>query len=275
MSALLIVGLSIAAIAMIIGGLMMIVAAFREHILWGLGYLFVPFVSLIFIVRYWKEARVGFVVSTLGLVIFAGTLFAAPEVRAALTSQLPGVVPLAAEPAKPKDLSAEIQEHRDRIERLEAQLAQAGPELARTFKELESKRVALKPADQAAIGQFNLEAAAYQARNAEMKKVSQELLTTKQGLDNLLNERSRARAETANPAKGKRVVMYTTSTCGACKLAKQYFAQKGIGFEELDIERSQPAMAEFRRLGGRGVPLILVGDKRLEGFSPQAVDALL
>jgi len=34
-------------------------------------------------------------------------------------------------------------------------------------------------------------------------------------------------------------------------------------------------VAEFKRLGGRGVPLILVGTQKMSGFSEQGLDALL
>lgn len=53
-------------IGIIIGliyGIQLIILAFRESILWGLGYLFVPFVSLIFLVVHWDEAKSPFLKS--------------------------------------------------------------------------------------------------------------------------------------------------------------------------------------------------------------------
>ena len=58
-------------------------------------------------------------------------------------------------------------------------------------------------------------------------------------------------------------------------MAKKYFAQRGVNFEARDVEQSAAAAEEFRKLGGRGVPLILVGAKRMDGFDSQALDALL
>lgn len=38
-------------------GFLLLITAFRESILWGLGYLFIPFVSLIFVIVHWEEAK--------------------------------------------------------------------------------------------------------------------------------------------------------------------------------------------------------------------------
>jgi hypothetical protein len=58
-------------------------------------------------------------------------------------------------------------------------------------------------------------------------------------------------------------------------MAKQYFAQRGGVCEARDMEQSPAAMEEFRKLGSRGLPLILVGAKKVEGFGSQALDAML
>jgi len=67
--------------------------------------------------------------------------------------------------------------------------------------------------------------------------------------------------------KMPRVVMYSTRWCGYCKQARAYFKQNGIRFSEHDIERSSSARSAYDRLGGRGVPLILVGEQQMSGFS--------
>lgn len=66
---------------------------------------------------------------------------------------------------------------------------------------------------------------------------------------------------------GNKVVMYSTSWCGYCKKARQYFKSKGIAFKEYDIEKNKKAKRKYDRLGGQGVPLILVGKKSMRGFS--------
>jgi len=41
------------------------------------------------------------------------------------------------------------------------------------------------------------------------------------------------------------------------------------------VEKSASANTEFKRLGGRGVPLIVVGRERLNGFSEQGFEDML
>jgi len=65
----------------------------------------------------------------------------------------------------------------------------------------------------------------------------------------------------------KKVVMYSTSWCGYCKKARNYFSSQGIAFSELDIEKDANAKRQYDSMGGRGVPVILVGEKRMNGFS--------
>lgn len=65
----------------------------------------------------------------------------------------------------------------------------------------------------------------------------------------------------------KKVVMYSTEWCGVCKKAKRYFKAKGISYKEYDVERSTKGRRDYRRLKGRGVPIILVGNQRMNGFS--------
>jgi glutaredoxin len=71
------------------------------------------------------------------------------------------------------------------------------------------------------------------------------------------------------------VVMYATSWCPYCAKARAYFGRNGIAYTEHDIEKSPAARAEFKRLGGRGVPLILVGRERVNGFDELAFEFAL
>lgn len=63
------------------------------------------------------------------------------------------------------------------------------------------------------------------------------------------------------------VVLYSTTWCGFCKKARNFFRKKGISFKEYDVEKTAKGRRDYARLGGGGVPIILVGEKRLNGFS--------
>lgn len=56
-------------VLLVVGGLWMLGVAFRTSILWGLGCLFLPFVSLIYSFSHWKEAKGPFVTQVVGLLV--------------------------------------------------------------------------------------------------------------------------------------------------------------------------------------------------------------
>jgi glutaredoxin len=69
------------------------------------------------------------------------------------------------------------------------------------------------------------------------------------------------------PASDKSVVIYTAKWCGVCKSAKGYFRDHDIGYTEYDIETSAKGRADYQRMGGRGVPIVMIGSQRMDGFS--------
>ena len=71
------------------------------------------------------------------------------------------------------------------------------------------------------------------------------------------------------------IVMYSTNWCPYCAKARAYFRRCEIRFVEYDIEASAQNLAQFQALNGRGIPLIMIGDKRLDGFSVRSFEALL
>jgi len=73
----------------------------------------------------------------------------------------------------------------------------------------------------------------------------------------------------------REVKIFTTTWCGVCKRAKAYLAAKGISFSEYDVEKSDIGKQEYKRLAGKGVPILLVGKQRMDGFSASSLDTML
>lgn len=71
-----------------------------------------------------------------------------------------------------------------------------------------------------------------------------------------------------------RVTLYGTQWCGSCARARRHFDTNGIPYDDYDIDRSADARRRYDRLGGHGVPLILVGDRQLTGFSARRFEEL-
>lgn len=65
------------------------------------------------------------------------------------------------------------------------------------------------------------------------------------------------------------VVLYSAAWCGVCKKAKS------ISYTEYDIASTRKGREDFRRLNGTGVPIILVGEQRMNGFDATRLQAML
>lgn len=72
----------------------------------------------------------------------------------------------------------------------------------------------------------------------------------------------------------KRVVIYSAVWCGVCTKAKNYFKKNKIAFKEYDIDKSKKGKRDFKKLKARGIPVILVGKKRLNGFNVSKFESL-
>jgi glutaredoxin 3 len=75
--------------------------------------------------------------------------------------------------------------------------------------------------------------------------------------------------------KAVRVTLYSTSQCSHCRQLKKLLQQHHVAHAEFDVQKSTRAMKEFQRLGARGVPVLLVGESRVDGFQPKKIEQLL
>jgi len=78
--------------------------------------------------------------------------------------------------------------------------------------------------------------------------------------------------EESTVSHSQNVVMYSTSWCGYCKKARTYFERKNITYADYDIEKNSTAKEQYKAMGATGVPVILVGKKRMNGFSEKGFE---
>lgn len=64
----------------------------------------------------------------------------------------------------------------------------------------------------------------------------------------------------------KRVVLFTLNDCPHCMTAKRYLDQQAITYRLCNI-KTPAGQKEFRKTGMRGVPVIKIGDRVINGFS--------
>lgn len=55
----------------------------------------------------------------------------------------------------------------------------------------------------------------------------------------------------------------------------EYLSQKGVPFVEKNIGRDPQARQELMDLGLVSLPVLLIGDRKLNGFNPTQIDAAL
>jgi glutaredoxin 3 len=55
----------------------------------------------------------------------------------------------------------------------------------------------------------------------------------------------------------------------------EYLSQKGVAYTEKNVGRDPQAVQELMSMGLRSLPVIVIGDKKLSGFNPAAIDAAL
>lgn len=72
-----------------------------------------------------------------------------------------------------------------------------------------------------------------------------------------------------------RVEIYTSAGCGYCKALKVYLGARDISYVEHNINATLETRQAFFARGGRGTPLVVIGDTRIHGFSPARIEAAL
>ena len=76
--------------------------------------------------------------------------------------------------------------------------------------------------------------------------------------------------------KKRRIIIFTTPSCPACRAAKMYFRQRNIRFREVDVSRDASAARDMvRRSGQQGVPVIDISGKIVVGFDQPKIERLL
>ncbi len=74
----------------------------------------------------------------------------------------------------------------------------------------------------------------------------------------------------------KSVTIYSTPTCHFCQMAKEFFAEKNVQFTAYDVASDAEKRQEMIKLTGQlGVPVIVVGEDIMVGFSREKLAAKL
>ena len=151
------------------------VIAFNVSFVWML-ICFIPFGKIVFAIRHWEEARGAVVAYFCGLAIAVVGALLDPHLSdkddGNFIHEVARVFRTGSPAEKPSNT---IAMREDRIAVLQAQVTQGTADLHVIFRELTARRAALKPGDEKALAEYNLEAARYAELLESTRKAKVEL----------------------------------------------------------------------------------------------------
>jgi glutaredoxin-like YruB-family protein len=69
------------------------------------------------------------------------------------------------------------------------------------------------------------------------------------------------------------ITIYSTPTCGYCRMAKEYLKSKNVPYTEVDVSLDRKKQEEMIAKSGQyGVPVIDVGGRIIVGFDKRKLD---
>lgn len=72
-------------------------------------------------------------------------------------------------------------------------------------------------------------------------------------------------------AHNGKVILYATSWCSYCEEARVLLEDNEIDYFEYDIEKSQKGNTQHKRLGGNGIPVLLINGEVINGYDPARI----
>jgi len=72
------------------------------------------------------------------------------------------------------------------------------------------------------------------------------------------------------------ITIYSTPTCVYCKSLKEYFTEKNIKFEEVDVSMDEKELEKMVAISGQmGVPVVDIDGDVVIGFDKEKIDQIL
>ena len=74
----------------------------------------------------------------------------------------------------------------------------------------------------------------------------------------------------------QKIIIYSMDSCPWCDRAKEFFKEKKIEFEVIEVDKDQEALKKMmEKTGQSGVPQIEINGKMIVGFDQGAIEAEL
>ena len=74
----------------------------------------------------------------------------------------------------------------------------------------------------------------------------------------------------------KKVIVFSTPTCGWCRKLKSYLKENKVSFTDVDVSKDVKAARDMmRKTGQQGVPQMWINNQPIVGFDKSKIDRLL
>jgi glutaredoxin len=88
-----------------------------------------------------------------------------------------------------------------------------------------------------------------------------------------LRESAAKQAAAPQAPPSQEAVLYFAQWCGYCRQARAFLSSRGIPHREIDIDTKEGLAAFAGAGGGKGIPLLVRGTRRIQGFSAASYEA--
>jgi glutaredoxin len=68
-------------------------------------------------------------------------------------------------------------------------------------------------------------------------------------------------------SKATPVILYTSTHCNYCKQVKSFLSDRGVAYEERNIDQKEAYAEELWNTGMRSVPVSVIGRHKILGFN--------
>ncbi len=72
------------------------------------------------------------------------------------------------------------------------------------------------------------------------------------------------------------ITIYSTPTCVYCKTLKEYFTEKNVQYQEVDVSENEKELEKMVAISGQmGVPVVDIDGDIIVGFDRNKIDEIL
>ncbi len=78
-------------------------------------------------------------------------------------------------------------------------------------------------------------------------------------------------SQSASNTEAHSVILYATSWCGYCAKTRELLNKNDIKYFEYDVEKSAEGREQRKKLGGNGVPVLVINGEVVKGYNPTKI----